>query len=295
MEVEMEAAHGLTIPWPRVGIASIVIAVAACGALVIVTAVQDSEVLSTVALSLAILAFVIQILIFLAQSSANARAAEYIQGVNTETRAALSELRASSEGTQAALNDQFDKLLDRVLLATKESVAEVEEEYLTQGSLDDLRARLISDVREAVQSSRPVVTERRVPSENSPHEETLRRARTLPSVRMADRLAEDGLADLSPAAARQLARFALDVTNSAEIEVPEGLPASLSTPATAELLEKGVLRPRGTPNDGDEVFMRLSPKGKAAARFVTSIEPPTGKVVDLLPWLEEARAFVSSE
>ena len=79
------------------------VAAGAITALVVIAAVRKVETLTTVALALAIVAFVTQILLFIAQTWSSGH-------LNAETMGFLSELRTRSQGTEALLNKQIDKL-----------------------------------------------------------------------------------------------------------------------------------------------------------------------------------------
>lgn len=63
-----EQSGSLNMKWRTIGISSRILAVAAIGALAVVATVKHADPLSTIALALAILAFVIRILVFVAQN-----------------------------------------------------------------------------------------------------------------------------------------------------------------------------------------------------------------------------------
>lgn len=71
--------------------------------------------LTTLALVLAILAFLVQIFVFVFQTNASAASLQRSEELNTDTQALLSRIQANSNATQRVLFSQFDRLLDYVV------------------------------------------------------------------------------------------------------------------------------------------------------------------------------------
>jgi uncharacterized membrane protein len=71
--------------------------------------------LTTLALILAILAFVVQIVVFLFQTHASQGAERRSRDLNAETREVLTKIEASSSATEAVLISHFERLLDFVV------------------------------------------------------------------------------------------------------------------------------------------------------------------------------------
>ena len=107
-ENDQPPSGSINISWSAVAGGSAIIGVAAITALVIVAAIKKVDTLSAVALSLAILAFMTQIMVFTTQTWSTSK-------LNAETRGFLAELRTRSQGTEAMLNKQVDKLTDDLM------------------------------------------------------------------------------------------------------------------------------------------------------------------------------------
>lgn len=84
------------------------LATSALAALVVIASVTDADALSTVALTLAILAFVVQIMVYIAQSWTTGQQTVQSQELNANTLAALAELRTRAAGTETILAKHAD-------------------------------------------------------------------------------------------------------------------------------------------------------------------------------------------
>ncbi len=73
------------------------------------------EPLTTLALVLAILAFLVQLFVFVFQSNASSRAIQRSEELNAKTHGALDKIEANSAATQKVLFSQFDRLLDYIV------------------------------------------------------------------------------------------------------------------------------------------------------------------------------------
>lgn len=89
--------------WRTLTIASITIAVASLSTLTIIVSTKDVDLLSTVALTLAILAFVAQLLIYIAQTTAAAQQTAQSLALNNETKNILADIRARTRGAESIL------------------------------------------------------------------------------------------------------------------------------------------------------------------------------------------------
>jgi hypothetical protein len=118
--------------------------------LAVVTSIEDKSALETVAIALAILAFVVQIIVYIAQAEAAAAALRRSQDIYAETLRVLTEIRERSEGTQAAVTQQFDKVLEHALAAKLPGAA-------TQKELasPELAREVAASVSAAINAPRP--------------------------------------------------------------------------------------------------------------------------------------------
>lgn len=105
----------LSVSWSGLSLALGIIAIASLGTLVVVVAIEDIDVLSTVALALAVLAFAAQIIISLAQAQTSAHQISQTERVNTKTRGLLSQISAQGDAMLAIQSQQFDRVLGAAL------------------------------------------------------------------------------------------------------------------------------------------------------------------------------------
>jgi hypothetical protein len=263
----------VTISWRWISGASLVFAMCALAALAVVATVHNAEVLSTVALVLAILAFIIQIMVFAIQVWISLQQTLQSQQLFTETRALLGELRVSTEDTNMVLGQHFNKLLDRVITTTSETVEQVASEG-TAIDVDDLRQRLDADLREAVDEARLEMPSKvghvldqgwRAQGRADSWLERGKMLRRWPDPTLAQTLVAEGLADLSPPAGRILTQLATDyLANYGAQPHTDGLFSQPDDPTFAELLAKEIVRPAKPPfgsTESDRNFYRLTTKG----------------------------------
>jgi hypothetical protein len=157
----------ISVPLRWVAIAGVSSALACLGALVVVASVKDVDTLSTVALALAILAFVIQILIYIAQAWASNEQVRDSQRINAETRGLLAELSTHARDTNEVLRDHYTKIIDKVFLRADETVRDL---GAAEGGGAESSEGILAEFREVLDSVRQelkaeAVTARVVPSE----------------------------------------------------------------------------------------------------------------------------------
>lgn len=129
----------------------------AVGALVLVATLQKVDALSTIALALAVLSFVIQIGLFVADAWQRSQSETRANQVNIESKSLLAEMKETSRATNELLNRQFDTVLKSLIDATERTVAD------TKGPDVGLRDRLDRELRRVI-SGAPTQPQRRKPS-----------------------------------------------------------------------------------------------------------------------------------
>ena len=241
------SAAALTISWAAVAGASMVIAVAAVTGLAIVAAVKKVDTLSAVALSLAIVAFMTQIVVFIAQTWSTSQ-------LNAETRGFLEELRTRSQGSEEFLGKQVDKLTDdlmsRAAVLAKGGQPPSEARELVRR--DVVRALSQTNASEGPDESlnswiqNPYNAGRRSAKER---DEVLQKLATFPPVEEGTKLAED-LRSLSPEATAEMRRYGIDLKGVTESRsgIP-GFPDTAESRPIKELLDKGLLEDISTRPD----------------------------------------------
>lgn len=112
-----DSAH-LRIPWPALSIGLAIVALVSLGTLVVIVSVKNVDILSTVALALAILSFAAQLIVSMLQTESSAK-------LNGSTESALAEMRATTESLLTNQRDQFDLVLGAALKAIPAAVDDV--------------------------------------------------------------------------------------------------------------------------------------------------------------------------
>jgi len=105
--------------WRLVALGAIVITLALSATLVGQTSLSkagsESDPLTTVALVLTVLAFLIQIFVFAIQTKMSSDAVIRTEDLNAQARGVLEKIEANSSATQKVLFAQFDRLLDYIV------------------------------------------------------------------------------------------------------------------------------------------------------------------------------------
>jgi len=99
------------VRWSWISLGLLVLTVSAVGALIVVASIRKSDVLSTTALALAVLAFALQLIVSLAQGISGAQQLAHVERVNSDTQAALASLRATTDSLLATQREHFTALL----------------------------------------------------------------------------------------------------------------------------------------------------------------------------------------
>lgn len=135
-----------------------VAAVAAVVALIAVAVITEADALNTVALYLAVIAFVAQLIMYVAQNESAARQLKQSQDVQRQTSMMLSSIQAQAANMQQLLNEQYDKvitaLVERAAAVGEGAIAEIEgaepdtnSETAAVADREALRATLREDLR----------------------------------------------------------------------------------------------------------------------------------------------------
>ncbi|MGA3486383.1 hypothetical protein ACK8GG_00015 [Micromonosporaceae bacterium DT55] len=261
----------VTLKWSVVAFASSSVALSAIGTLVVIAWYKNVDGLSTIALLLAILAFILQIVVFIAQSWTSGQQMVQSQAINADTRALLGELRESTNNTNQMLNQQYDKMLNRFLFTAEKTVG------ASAGGADridfeKLRERLqenLSQVRAEVMHA-PTTPYRAAPRTPSAQQKRIsRRLQTLPKDPSALDSHLEILEKLSPAALAALRDLGRDFITSTRSGTYVGYPEEWMDKAS-ELYESDLGRESVSP-DGEPIIV-LTSLGLDVARIVVSNE-----------------------
>lgn len=137
----------LVVPWRKLAIGLGLVVVATLTALVVVVTVRDVEVLSTVALALAVLAFGAQLVTSLIQGQAAGDQQAQAERINTETRALLASIDASTTGLRGTVERQFDSLLTHVV---NNAVPEALSSTPPGSSAEEIKEAIVSSLRSEI-------------------------------------------------------------------------------------------------------------------------------------------------
>jgi len=254
-----EQAGWLKVRSEHVALASVLLAIGAVAALIVVATAKSADALSTIALSLAILAFLIQVIFFIAQTGAST-------AINAQTSALLAEVRTKVEGVSTVVGGQNERLLAAVL---HESIKQgkVAEDSGAPGNIHELVRRAESSLTQQASDASHVNVE----IARGPSAENSARLRTLRSFPEKDEGLKSWavLRTLSPLAAAMFQRFSEDERDSLTQNLEPGLPITGVREALAkELVDKGLLqRTEGeTPKDSRHWY-ELTPTGRESARI----------------------------
>jgi hypothetical protein len=283
--------------WRAVTVGSVVLAMGLAGVLLAQDGLfsgdpglpEHPDGLTTLALVLAILAFLVQIFVFVFQTNASAASLQRSEELNTDTQALLSRIQANSNATQRVLFSQFDRLLDYVVDPRSKGperspgppIGEVlageraEPDDLDQGpaTVADVQ-RIVSEFQRP--ADRPSFA---VPSDQGPSDEDLRIVDYLqswPSQPQAEAAVAE-LASLSPISLAVLTRMGMtEIVQRLEGE-RVGLWKGRNAPeGVREMTMMGLLRE-------DDDWMTLTDHGRELLRVL-----PIGKPNDDRPsWYDE--------
>jgi hypothetical protein len=105
----------LSIAWRSVAVGASCVAIALAAVLAVVTVKNDIDFLSALALALAVIAFVVQIIVFIAQTTASGQQLARAEELHGATIRALAAIEEKAEGTRQTVNTINDKVLGAVL------------------------------------------------------------------------------------------------------------------------------------------------------------------------------------
>jgi hypothetical protein len=275
----------LSIPWRTVSFCSTFVAIAAVAALAIVAYEHGADGLSTIALALAILAFVVQLMVFIAQEGLATRQAQRGEEIYTRTSGILERIEERSSGTQRLVEEQRGFILKAAQGAVSEVIAEQDADVddadvaqsIDPGALAAKFEQLLADYQRRRPVAAPSAAD--VPLSDPTLASEARRQRARESQAKARSMRayppeEDGrkravaLKSLSPRAVGELGRR-MDAELSAvaggrEVRGLRGPEAAMPR-AVRELLDRGLLTDERDPADAlpeGSVNLVLSEEGR---------------------------------
>jgi hypothetical protein len=257
----------MSVSWRTVAYVAALIAVSLGATLVLVVATKNADLLATVALALAIITFVAQLLIYVAASAGEARHMQQSLALNRETSNILSEIKARTLSSESIMKEQFDTVLKHALRQEMNLIPGPHPAPDVEGirggierSTEDVSLIVAETIRGAFKAGRD--------------DPMLRHMWTYPPPEEADRRVRK-LAYLSPLALAWFAATAeLEITNRRIGIDPIGMSLARSTPWTDELEGAGLVH-KYIDKDGI-ARAQLTDSGRDAVRVYRGI----GKVPD---------------
>jgi hypothetical protein len=291
---ESQAGSGtFQLSWPLVAGAASLVAVSSVAALIILIAIRQTDILSATALSLAILAFVLQLVVFIAQAWTSSQQSLHSQMLNTETRLLLTEVRASAQGMERMMTSQFERMLDHVLSSIPgelDAVAAKSDggrngDGDMEATLRDLRGRLHGrwedEMRNAFGTPRAAAESEPPPAASAESAARLSELQSYPG-EGEGRLALDVLRTLPPESVAMLRRYGEDEIRSLAHGERPGLRGSHGVEAYREpLVDAGLVRRQ----EGGSDRYQLTEAGRAVARLLVAAGDPPAYFVKAGPGL----------
>lgn len=254
-----------------VAIALVLTNLATAAGLVVVASVRDADVLSTVALVVAVLAFVVQLIVFVAQNSAASSQLSESMNVLAEMRSVLGRLDARTAGTENAITNMNERVLERLL---DNAVGVARKEGISADSPEFLERVVENAAREGL---RELPGRRWAEKDNSPasrrrDEEMLRTLQTWPAQEEIVAEAAELLSKLDSNDRWTFARFVNDELyfRPPDRTLRPGLPL-----AAEGLIEHNLIEPTEVSVEGGRqlVLYQVSPLGRRVGSVLVAAPP----------------------
>jgi type II secretory pathway pseudopilin PulG len=119
----MAGSPQFSISWRSLALTSILFNLGAVATIATIAAVQNNDVLNTVALALAVIAFVCQLIIYSIQAWQNGQQLQEARQLNANTLSWIAEARTRIEGTHQMVTSQYQEFVHLVTLKAGSEVA----------------------------------------------------------------------------------------------------------------------------------------------------------------------------
>ena len=250
----------MKLPWRSAALGCLIVAAASIGALVVVASVKKADVLATVALALAVLAFVAQLVIAIAQGQAANQQLLQSERVNTETQSLLSEIRSGNNELTLTVRQQFDFVL-------RHALGSAVPHAVKKAGLGNLQPHEMERLENALEASlaTPSLGYSVAPSSAS---EALDYLQTSPAELEAGKAPEIVLS-LTSVEVIALQKIAQGELRQLRLETAVGMPITESAVGSRSLLERGLLAQIPAPSSEDNyTWVRLTQGGREIARLI---------------------------
>jgi hypothetical protein len=264
------------LPLKSVAVVSAVFGFTCLGVLVVVTALDNKDALSTVALALAILAFTVQLIVFVAQQGLASEQGRRNEELYGSMQGVLAEIREKAAGTQADVRTISDRMLGAIM---SKNIADTPGGKIDPGRLVSEIGAVMEgdDAQQIAEVGRQIWPERRPSPDDAVLVELLQ---SYPAeAEVGD--AMDMLVKLAPGDREALKTFGSDEIMARQPGSP--FDPSLTHLAGPGLADAGLIEPY--PADRQKVpgltVMHLTDRGRKVARLLTALGDPPPYLPDL--------------
>lgn len=266
----------IQLPLNVIAVGALAVALTCLATLVVVASIHDVDTLSTVALALAVIAFVAQLIVFVVQTNASNSQMLNSRALHAELLRLLGRMDERARGTDAAVTTINERLLEAALGKVMP--------FSDDPGVEGLEIkRLARDVAEVLDSSahdratRVPRTEREADENRYNDEAIVRMLRTFPGPAESE-AAVKGLEALEPTSRELLKRFAEDEIETRGPNSTMGPGLGHHWPGSDGLLRAGLIE-----RDPEGFSLNvLTPKGRDTARLLTALGPWPGEITNEL-------------
>jgi hypothetical protein len=270
-----------SISWRTIAFGAGIVAVASLIALSVISTQKNVEALTAVALALAILSFLMQIVFYIVQTQNAASQLRASEQTNIRTQGVLTEIGQRTESVETALGGQMEKMLDwflsRVPDAAREAGAKSGGDPETLERLFDSRVRALreewgrSQAQDAADATESTPRRRFRSAERTAEQmSTALRELGAPVSKKDQDKAEATVNQLTEKSREGLVRLLADEASSLQSNQFLGLPEGVVEDATT-LARLGLIDAISDPMDPPDPTLRwvgLTPQGRLAARLL---------------------------
>lgn len=140
------AAPEMRVSWRTVAIGSMLLNLGAIGTIATIATVRGGDALATVALALAIVAFICQLIVFSVQTWQSGEQLKQAERLNSETHGLIGEIRTRLESTHEMVATQYRELLHLAALKSEVQIIKTgEQEDVSQASISASALESVAD------------------------------------------------------------------------------------------------------------------------------------------------------
>lgn len=265
----------LVVPLRGLAVASAAVALTCLAALVVVASIKDVDTLSTVALSLAVIAFVAQLIVFVVQTGATSQQMLQSRELHAELLRLLGEMGERTKGTEAAVTRMDEKLLE---VAIEKTFGPGEGSHTSRRAAAAEISAFVNEPRWQAASDDVVDEDPFELVDPLAAQQAQEFFSTFPPQAGVEVLGI--LRRLTPTGLSALARFGRDAREWSGTTLGPGLSPSVT--GTDELVANGLLMPR----QSDPTVWILNDIGRDAARLLTARNEPPAQIAEALAGLD---------